>query len=162
MKTIGVYVVYISLLLRIVEAAPLTLDYWAEGKLLPKFWEGVVILYAVASEWKADAQDVDLPILFKFKPLATIAGQLDPLCKPAIQARGAFRGFTPGISKPPEPNSRVIVVLRERKDGRGYDLPPFPMEFMPNREAVFPVTGDPSPKIEGILKAVRELKGKKP
>lgn len=162
MKTIAICIVYVLLLVRGLEAAPLTTDYWAEGKLLPNFWEGVVILYAVANEWKADAQDVDLPIVFKFQPLATIAGQLDPLCKPAIQARGAFRGFTSGISKPPEPNSRVIVVLRKRKDGNGYDLPPFPMEFMPNREAVFPVTADPSLTIERIQKAVRELKSKKP
>lgn len=145
-------------------AIPRCSDYWdaGQGKLLPSFWDGVKIIYAVTGDVKVVASNEDLPFELPLRPLATIVGEIDPLKENNISARIVFGGLTEVIEGPPDSNIRVIVVIRKRKNGPGYEVPPFPMEFMPNGTAIVPITGDPTPVIEKIQMAVRMLRSKKP
>lgn len=163
MRTIIINVFCALLLSETAMAIPRCADYWdgGQGKLLPKFWDGVAIVYAVTGESKIVDDNEDLPFILTFRNLATVFGEIDPSKEPVIKARAAVGGLTEVMPGPPEPNCRVIVVLRKRKQGGGYEVPPFPMDFMPNGTAIVPVTGDPRPVMEQILKSIRKILGDK-
>jgi hypothetical protein len=58
----------------------------------PDFWDGVIIIYAVAEEYKFETVGINNTI-FTFRPLATLTGTLDPVKERTIKARGHCDGL---------------------------------------------------------------------
>lgn len=122
------------------------------------FWDGTVILYAVVEDECKQSRD-GMYDFFKLRPLATIVGEFDPASCSSLEVKALFSTANTGDLHLPERQSRILIVIKKLPDG--YWLHHAKLLFMPEDMAISKISGDPTPAIEKVLKAVKLVRAKK-
>lgn len=151
----------ILILLSIRSAAAIGLQSYTGGE--PGFWEGrTCVLARVEKATRLDG----LRWQFTFRILASLRGDVDLLKKTTIEITA---GIDPGskwpesaISKVPEVNSFVVVVIGRNMETAEPWIDHAYMLFMPSRSAIASVIGDPIEFLSKIRKAILEAPPPKP
>ncbi len=161
-----------SILLVLLSFAGQAIMHGADGKLA-RYWDFASVVYAEVTDIAREERDRNIPnqdygsFRIELKPIATLAGTLDPAYMGEIHTGASIGSEISVILKTPAKGAKVLVVIERINwnDQEYFGIPNggatfFPQDKSGHRPCLIEVTGFDDPKVTETIEKLRKLRGK--